>query len=115
VAALYTGKSARWLTVTPAVLPGYDDRKLSRAEELVFRAIEHAGIPLSSVRSVSLQKAPFWPGTLHAAAYRVPRYLEGKPKWHVEIVFREPVPGPIAIGDGRHCGLGLMARPRRAP
>lgn len=29
--------------------------------------------------------------------------------WHVEVAFSAPVPGPLVIGDGRYCGLGVMA------
>ena len=29
--------------------------------------------------------------------------------WHVEIEFPAPVEGPLVIGNGRFCGLGLMA------
>ena len=28
--------------------------------------------------------------------------------WHVQLQFHETVPGPLVIGDGRFCGLGLM-------
>src|SRR5207244_1505514 len=29
--------------------------------------------------------------------------------WHVELAFFEPCSGPMIIGDGRFCGLGIMA------
>ena len=29
--------------------------------------------------------------------------------WHAELRFPTPVAGPLLIGDGRFCGLGLMA------
>ena len=28
--------------------------------------------------------------------------------WHLELQFRESIPGPLVIGDGRFCGLGLL-------
>ena len=28
--------------------------------------------------------------------------------WHVELGFPDAIPGPLVIGDGRFCGLGVM-------
>jgi len=105
----YVGKSRIWSTVTPAILPGFDDGKHSKAEKLFFRAIEQAGLPRDSVVELTLRKAPFWPGSQHPREYHRPQYLKNLPGWHAHLVFREPVPGPLAIGAGRHVGLGLMA------
>ena len=46
---------------------------------------------------------------MHARHYLVPEYLRGFARWHVMVRFRKPVPGPLAIGAGRHVGLGLFA------
>jgi CRISPR-associated protein Csb2 len=27
---------------------------------------------------------------------------------HLRLAFEQPVPGPLTIGAGRHCGFGLM-------
>jgi CRISPR-associated protein Csb2 len=34
-----------WSTVTPVILPGYDDRDSNRTEELLRTALDHAGFP----------------------------------------------------------------------
>jgi CRISPR-associated protein Csb2 len=44
-----------------------------------------------------------------ARTYRVPAYLQAFPRTHAVITFAEDVPGPLAIGAGRHIGLGLFA------
>ncbi|MCP5115414.1 MAG: type I-U CRISPR-associated protein Cas5/Cas6, partial [bacterium] len=98
-----------WSTVTPVVLPGLDDGKHPKAEKLFFAALRHAGFPLNAIAELTLRKAPFWPGAQHPRSYFAPKYLAGLAKWHAHLVFREPVRGPIAIGAGRHVGLGVMA------
>lgn len=105
----YVNLATTWLSVTPVVLPGFDDGRQAKAERLLFAALEHAEIRLEAVRDVALRKAPFWPGSQHPRLYFLPDYLRGRPAWHVRLVFCAPVPGPLAIGAGRHAGLGLFA------
>lgn len=109
VLAAYTGTGRSWSTVTPVVLAGYDDGKPAKAEKLILAAVHQAGLSLESVADVTLRKAPFWPGSEHPRFYRRPAYLKGLPSWHVDLRFREEVSGPLAIGAGRHCGLGIFA------
>ena len=109
VVRLYVGESRSWSTVTPVILPGYDDRSQLKAERLLPRAIERAGIPVSALCDLTLRKAPFWPGSLHPGQYQRPNYLGHLPAWHLHLRFREPVTGPLALGAGRHCGLGIFA------
>ena len=114
----YMGPSRNWASVTPVVLPGYDDFKAikpdraahaTKAERLFLKAVEQAGLPIQAVTDVALRKAPVWPGSLHPRQYRRPDYLQHLPGWHARIAFREPVEGPLALGAGRHCGLGVLA------
>ena len=105
----YVGKHRVWSTVTPVVLPGFDDGKLVKAERLFLKAVQQAGISTDGITDVTLRKAPFWPGSQHPRNYRRPRYLRHLPAWHAQIEFLEPVSGPLAIGSGRHAGLGIMA------
>jgi len=117
----YSGESRAWCSVTPVILPGHDDFKASaqrnqkqptKAERLLFKCLVHAGVPPESVASVTLRRAPFWSGSQHSTHYRRPDYLadhHARPGWHVRLVFHEPVSGPIAVGAGRHCGLGIFA------
>jgi len=70
----YVGESRAWCSVTPVILPGYDDFKAlarhdekqpTKAERLLLKCLIHAGIPIESVESVTLRRAPFWPGSQH--------------------------------------------------
>jgi CRISPR-associated protein Csb2 len=105
----YVDESQTWSTVTPVVLPGFDDGKLTKAEKLFLTAAKQAGVPVDAIAELSLRKAPFWPGGQHPAVYHRPNYLQHLPAWHAGLRFREALPGPLAIGAGRHCGLGLFA------
>lgn len=117
----YIAASRTWCTVTPVILPGYDDFKgiaqhddnqPIKAERLLVKCFAHAGIPPKSVVSFTMRRAPFWPGSQHPRNYHRPDYLadhRARPGWHVRLMFHEPVFGPIALGVGRHCGLGIFA------
>lgn len=106
---LYVNESEAWSTVTPVILPGFDDGKHAKAERLFVKAVMQAGIPVEAIRELTLRKAPFWPGAQHPRQYTVPDYIRHLGRWHAWIRFREPIPGPLAIGAGRHIGLGLFA------
>ena len=105
----YVGEGKTWSTVTPTVLPGYDDGKLAKAEKLFLQAIEQAGLSVGGITDLTMRKAPFWPGSQHSNQYRKPRYLKHLPAWHVQLTFSGTAGGPLAVGAGRHIGLGLMA------
>lgn len=104
----YVQNSKTWLTVTPVVLPGFDDGKYEKALGLLRKAIQQAGLNAEMIEDANLRKAPFLSGSLHPSAYFRPEYLQNLPGWHVYLRFREPIDGPLAIGAGRHIGLGLF-------
>jgi CRISPR-associated protein Csb2 len=56
-----------------------------------------------------LQKAPFFNGAFSVSSYFLPKYLQNSPGMHVQLKWKEPISGPLAIGSGRHFGLGLFA------
>jgi CRISPR-associated protein Csb2 len=112
----YTGVARIWASVTPVLLPGYDNRKdhrgnhqklLVRAEQLVRKALGQAGIDTSVC--IELSRVPYWTGSLHSRDYQPRQKLSNYPRWHVRLTFDRPWTGPLAIGAGRHCGLGLFA------
>lgn len=105
----YVGETKSWTTVTPVILPGYDDGRQFKAEKLFLQAAEQADLPTNGIADITLRRAPFWPASQHPRHYNRPRYLSHLPAWHVQLIFREPVSGPLAVGAGRHVGLGLMA------
>ena len=113
----YLGISQVWVSVTPVLLPGYDDRKehrgdhqkrLARAEQLVRKALRHVGIDVSG--HIELSRVPYWTGSLHAREYRPRERLVHYPRWHVRLTLDRPWTGPLAIGAGRHSGFGVFAR-----
>ena len=113
VTPFYLHKARRWRSVTPVVLHGFNASRgrisLSKTETLLARAFEMAGFPPPSIESVAFQQAPLWHGAGAAAQIRVPAHLHNYPRYHVEVIFREPVAGPVLAGIGRHYGIGIFA------
>ena len=135
----YLRPSSTWSTVTPMVLPGYDDcrhyrRRLKsnsdvenqrlwldklhdRIDALIRKAIGQAGFSdtLKQHAIIEWRAAGFWPGTELASRYGIPNHLQKFSRYHVRIQWRDAndnpiqVPGPICIGGGRFYGLGLFA------
>ncbi len=135
----YIGASVTWATVTPVVLPGYDDpahyrRRLKRGtnseaqqrllehlhdriDVLLRKAIVQAGFSrmLADNATIEWRKAGFWRGTEFADRYGVPDHLKRFSRYHVRITWRDEkqrpmeLRGPICIGGGRFYGLGLFA------
>lgn len=98
-----------WDTVTPLVLPGCDGGKFAKAEKLFMKALVHAGYSPDALADYELRGISFWPGADMATRYQRPDYLRNRSIYHARIRWRQPVSGPIAIGAGRHCGLGIFA------
>ena len=103
-----------WRTVTPVVLHGFNsDRRgtisLTKTERLLLRSFAMAGYGEDMIEGFAFQGAPWWQGTKHASAIRVPDHLSGYPRIHVEVRFRRGVRGPVLAGIGRHYGIGLFA------
>jgi CRISPR-associated protein Csb2 len=121
-------RSRVWRTVTPAALPESARRRridparvaaeakdgLERAGEqgraaaAVAQALRHIEVR-DQVEAVRVQREPF-----EAKGDRVEAFARGtrfakERLWHLEITFNAPIAGPLAIGDGRFLGLGVMA------
>jgi CRISPR-associated protein Csb2 len=112
----YNRSAHVWASVTPVLLPGYDDRKdhrgdhnkrLARAEQLVCKALSQSRIDVPAC--IELSRVPYWPGALHSREYQPRQKLAHYPRWHVRLKFDRSYTGPLAIGAGRHCGFGLFA------
>lgn len=136
----YTDSATSWATITPVVLPGFDDpahyrRRLrqgveaeeqkrllagleDRVDGLLRKAITQAGFPevLASNAEIEWRKGGFLPGVEWADRYGVPDHLARFPRYHVSIVWRDSagdpveVPGPVCLGGGRYLGLGLFVQ-----
>jgi CRISPR-associated protein Csb2 len=135
----YARPAATWATVTPVVLPGYDDpdhyrRRLKngvtaddqkryldrlerRIESLLRKAITQAGFSeaLAEHARIEWRATGFWPGVELANRYTVPDHLTRFPRLHVKISWRDgegrpiDILGPVCVGGGRFYGLGLFA------
>jgi CRISPR-associated protein Csb2 len=107
----YAATADAWATVTPVVLPGYDDGQLRKAERLVKRAFAQAGFEpevVASIRELELRKVGFHAGVEHASRYLPPDKVSG-PMFHVRVRFSSPIAGPLSIGSGRYRGMGVFA------
>ena len=126
----YTRPSRRWASVTPVALPSAHLRPhpaadgvesgLAReateadARAAVFDALRHAGIVARPLR-IEVQREPWSRGGERAERFAVgPRFGAAR-LWHVRICFDRTIAGPMAIGDGRFLGLGVMAPDRDTP
>ncbi len=110
-----------WATVTPVILPGYDDNKPGKADKLLRTSMLQAGLDPTLVKmaSIELRKSGFWPGTDLSSRYFVTRHLQKYPRYHVQIRFFDEtgdpvsITGPLSLGGGRFNGMGLFAaRPK---
>jgi CRISPR-associated protein Csb2 len=117
-----------WRTVTPAALPEVSPRwrvdrarkrdkpkagrerveARARAAAAVCQALRHAGLR-TGVETIRVQREPFAPNGACAEAFAGGTRFSKERLWHVEVDFEGPVQGPLAIGDGRFLGLGVLA------
>lgn len=108
----HTARADTWATVTPIVLPGSDDGKFAKAEKLFFKALRHAGHGPDALAEWDFRNVSFWPGGEPALRFHRPDYLK-KGSWsmyHMRLRWKQPIQGPLALGAGRHCGLGILAK-----
>jgi CRISPR-associated protein Csb2 len=128
----YLGESEVWSTVTPVILPGYDDpdglrKKLkerinaneqkhllqrldARILSLIWKAFHQAGWTADALdgASVEYRTVGWFRGLDLAKAYDLPPLKY--PRYHLRVRFPRKVRGPITIGAGRYRGFGLLAR-----
>lgn len=78
-----------------------------RAAAAVVQALRHAGIRTRPT-DIRVQREPFQRRGVRAELFAAGSRFSKHALWHVELRFGEPIRGPVVIGDGRFCGLGLM-------
>ena len=123
VVSAYTKPANVWHSFTPVILPGHDDYKPGKTRALIERALRQSGIEQPCEfeystfsrfpKSYSAQK---YDKHKRPQGYFRPSYLNSQTAVHLTLRFKDnvKVPGPLAIGAGRHCGLGLFATEQRA-
>lgn len=115
---LYTRPARRFASVTPILLDRHlKSRGAERREEiagLVVSACERIGLPrpvaveadrhgaVEGAPSVRMAGAPEW------TRWRLPDELSSRQLVHAVLEFAAPVRGPVLLGAGRFCGLGLL-------
>ena len=118
----YLDPGSEWATVSPVVLPGYDDpahyrRRLAkpgvgaeeqhrllnslhqRIEKLIRKAIRDASLSdeLATHAELDWRSVGFWTGTEKATNYTVPDHLVRFPRLHVRIRWRDAVGNPVRV------------------
>jgi CRISPR-associated protein Csb2 len=118
IASCYLGRSNVWATVTPVILPGHDDHKPEKTRKLIEKALQQSGIEFPCEfewsafshfpKSLSAHK---YDRNKRPTGYIRPSHLLSQTAVHLQLRFNNGinVPGPIAVGAGRHCGFGLFA------
>ena len=84
---------------------------VKKTERLLGQAFAVAGWDLKNVESLAFQAAPFFNKTGGARAVWAPKHLDGWPRYHVAVTFRDNVRGPLLAGLGRHYGIGVFGKP----
>lgn len=131
--ARYVESSRMWRTVTPVALPESVKRRridparrvaeAKAGEERIEEQRRAAGAIVQALRQadvrtraehIRVQREPFEARGARVEAFAPGTRFAKERLWHVEVAFVEPVSGPLAIGDGRFLGLGVMAPARQS-
>ena len=109
-------------SVTPVVLPDVDghrfgtlsERALSvrvskrqRLSARVAQSLRHAHVR-TRPSAIRVQREALQRGGIRAENFADGSRFSERSLWHLELRFRERVPGPLVLGNGRFCGLGVM-------
>ena len=122
MASRFTRRAHAFRTITPVALSGAQRRRLGtasaktaderRREErqaagAVVQALRHAGVRARPT-DIRVQREPLQMRGTRADLFAEGTRFSKHALWHVVCRFAEEVEGPLVIGDGRFCGLGLM-------
>ena len=102
-----SGASRRRLEPTDAKSADERSREERAATGSVVQALRHAGIRARPT-DIRVQREPFHRRGIRAEFFAAGSRFSKHALWHLQLRFSEMVPGPMVIGDGRFCGLGLM-------
>ncbi len=109
-------------TVTPVALSCVQRRRLGEAGQksaqerqqeermavgAIFQALRHVGMANGPI-NVHVRREPFQRRGALAESFAKGSRFSRHALWHVALRFGRPALGPLVIGDGRFCGLGLM-------
>lgn len=116
VRSAYTREAITWASFTPVILPGHDDHKPEKTNKLILKALAQSGIEQPCTfewnafsRFSKSYSAHKYDREKRPVGYIRPDHLLEQSAVHLVLKFDYPVPGPIIVGAGRHCGFGLFA------
>jgi CRISPR-associated protein Csb2 len=102
----YLTEGKRWISVTPAILPGHDDDNQKKRHRLMTKMFTHAELPAP----ISVTQLPNRPRFKANSRHGHHKYRQ----MHCIVEFAEPVSGVLSLGSGRHYGLGIFAKLQRS-
>ena len=82
-------------------------REETQAASAVVQALRHVGVRARPT-DIRVQREPFQRRGAMAERFADGSRFSKHALWHVELKFCDAVPGPLILGDGRFCGLGVM-------
>ncbi len=103
--ARWIGPARKWQSAFPVVYERWPKGELSMHE--VSKWCAFAGLP--PVVAFRVSRTPFLKGAVTLSPEEISGGRHRRPYSHMEIEFAENELGPIALGQGRHFGLGLFA------
>jgi CRISPR-associated protein Csb2 len=117
VSRRYTQAGETWHSFTPVILPGHDDHRPEKTRKLIEKALRQSGVD----QPCEFEWSEFsrFPKSFSAhkydrqgrlTGYFRPDHLQSQTAVHMILRFKDglKVPGPLAVGAGRHCGFGLF-------
>jgi CRISPR-associated protein Csb2 len=112
----YVQTAKEWASVTPVILPGHDDHSPAKTRKLIEKALAQSGVNVPC--EYEWRAISWFPKSLPAfkydrhkrpIGYFRPSHLVNLTAVHLRLTFESDYTGPLVIGAGRHCGLGLLA------
>ena len=105
ITAVALGSTVELVRGTRATQRQRDEQQAMAA---VRKALRHAGVRTEPT-SIRVQREPLHRRGERAGAFSAGTRFPRRAMWHVELLFPKDIAGPLALGDGRFVGLGLMA------
>lgn len=118
VIGFYVRPSNVWASTTPVILPGHDDHKPAKTRKLIEKALAQSGLEQECdfewstfPRFRKMLSAHKYDRSGKPTGYIRPDHLITNTAVHLTLRFKNGtrLPGPLTIGAGRHCGLGIFA------
>lgn len=113
---LWQGPSRRWTTVTPIMLDrnpkffGHNNEEkhslaVIRMKESIGLSCLQQGLPI--LKSINVSQRPFFGSTNHCRVFSSKMSENRRFMIHADLLFAQPIQGPLSLGAGRFFGMGL--------